>query len=80
MPAASQKHDVFIQLLRTSLPQQLPHAAGMSQRHTMTGGTSTRAHHPLRGLMPYVVITSVGPQQAPPPPVAAAGLTRDNGR
>jgi hypothetical protein len=81
MPAPSQEHDVFVQLLRTNRPLlPLPPRAGMFRRHTVTGALRLVPHHPLRGLMPYAVIASIGPQHAPPPPVAAAGLTRDNRR
>jgi hypothetical protein len=80
-PDPSEKHDVFIQLLRTDLPLlPLPHRDGMPQRHTAITSLRLVPNHPLQGLMPYAVITSMGPQHKPPPPYDAAGLIRGNHR
>jgi hypothetical protein len=80
-PAPFQKHDLFIQLLRTDLPLlPLPHRDGMPQRHIAITSLRRVPNHPLQGAMPYTVITSIGPRHEPPPPYNAAGLTRENHR
>jgi hypothetical protein len=80
MPAPSQKHDVFIQLLRTDLPLEPLERDGepASDPHVETVELHLVPNHPLQGLMPYAEIVSAFEADDPLADILSAGLTRDN--
>jgi hypothetical protein len=79
-PAPSDKHDVFIQLLRTILPLEplQRHGEPVSASTVQSISLTLVPNHPVQGRMPFAMIHADRPMTGGASGVRVAGLIRDN--